>query len=112
MEDFTGGGSADRESIGSGASDDKPCNGTRQTNGDISEETRPNKGSRRTTSLLNLFIPLSQGKLSIHLSSTLSTNQPLVFLVCISLIQCVKMELWLGNYQQLDLRQVVVSFGY
>jgi len=66
MEEFTGGGTpADGESIGSGASDDKSVNGERvrhrETNGDLTEEPRPNKGSRRTTSLLNLFIPLSQG---------------------------------------------------
>jgi len=62
-------GSCDRVSAGSGGSEDKSCNGERgsekkregKVDPSIVEEIRPSKGSRRTTSLLNLFIPLSQG---------------------------------------------------
>ncbi len=65
-------GGGDGRSGGSGVSAEKAANGERgisvgkelrEGNVDLVsvEEIRTSKGSRRTTSLLNLFIPLSQG---------------------------------------------------
>ena len=63
---------ADKGSRSSGGSEDKSLNGERTAIGEKKregnvemsiDEIRANKGSRRTTSLLNLFIPLSQGML-------------------------------------------------
>ena len=63
-------GQLDKVSGGSGGSGDTSVNGDRTTTGEKKregnivlsvEEIRTSKGSRRTTSLLNLFIPLSQG---------------------------------------------------
>ncbi|CAG7725198.1 unnamed protein product [Allacma fusca] len=88
-------GQMDKSSAGSVGSGDASVNGDRTTgekkregNIDISvEEIRTSKGSRRTTSLLNLFIPLSQGNKanssskgndspSLDLSTGLGQTQP------------------------------------
>jgi len=62
-------GPGDGVSRGSGSSEeksslDKSVGGEKKREGNIDnsvEDIRSSKGSRRTTSLLNLFIPLSQG---------------------------------------------------
>jgi hypothetical protein len=75
-------GPGDGASRGSGSSEDKSSldksvGVEKKLEGNIDnsvEDIRSSKGSRRTTSLLNLFIPLSQG-MSVGLCATCSLVQ-------------------------------------